>query len=541
MADRNFDPDVLTTNVVTKDVPSDFLMGIAKVGADAAEASEQSKLLRYGAQAHAAFKGLDAQYRMKFSDNPGSAEATQWLTEQRQQISDGLGNNISSLYQRQWQNKVTELGTSSDISNDMWSVHQNYHNAVNNTNVAMKTYLDVGNQDGQAYGVSPATDGGNVMNFLQARQSLTDSAQAYIGADKANAMLKNFDTDYAKSFVAGVAQSNPQKALQLLQMPEVQQHFTTQDQTDMIDVINRTQKAQKLAQSMQLTVNDSKLTDIVNDPQSTYYEKRAQIDQLDMQGVITPTAAAKSRRVIKSSEDLDTQTDTPAMAQVVNQIYDLNSNAQTNGDDYLRGVRNVQSQILDMQGNGQLTARDAIKLQNNVRTLTSAKLASATQQVGLEFYDANKKFDALPPEFRGDATRQLFYATDGKNMTPQQQQSTAMGIIDGINQNRRNSTLAAVRAATQGDGDMLKGLGATMDDVNATAQKYHIAPEEVLRQLRQSQLNKMDKARPGTVKGVRGDEESGELPAAPARTGPPDLREPAGNEQEGPDAGEGEE
>lgn len=541
MAQRDFDPDVPTTEVTPKNVSSDFLMGITEVGAKAAEASEQSKLLMYGAQAHAAFKGLDAQYRMQFADNPGSPEATAWLAEQRTQVTDKLGSNISSLYQRNWQNKVIELGASSDISNDMWSVHQNYHNAINNTNVAMKTYLDIGNQDGKAYGQSEATDGGNIMNFLSARQNMMDSSVPLIGADKSGALMKNFDTDYAKSFVAGVAESNPQKALGLLNMSEVNQHFTTQDRDDMIQVINRTQKAQKLAQTMTMTSNDGQLTDLVNDGNTTYYEKRAQIDQMDMQGTITPIAAAKARRVIKSSEDLDTQTDTPAMAKVVNQIYDLNSNATTNGDDYLRGVRNVQNQILDMQGDGSLTARDAIKLQNQVRTLTSAKLASATQSAGLEFYDANQKFNVLPPEYRGDATRQLFYANDSKNLNPQQLESTVMGIIDGINQQRRQASQQAVKTATQGDTEMLKGFGASMDDVNETARLHHISPEEVLRQLRQNKLSKMDKGRSGSVKGVRNEESSDELPAARAGAGGADVREPSGIEQEGPTAGEGEE
>lgn len=541
MANRDFDPDVPTVTVTPKNVQTDLLMGISEIGAKAAEASEQSKLLMYGAQAHAAFKGVDAQYRMQFADNPGSTEAQAWLAEQRQQISDKLGGNISTFYQRQWTSKITELGSQSDISNEMWGVHQNYRNTVNNTNVAMKTYLDVGNKDGQAYGQSEATDGGNIMNFLTARQSLTDAAAPLIGADKAGAMLKNFDTDYAKSFVAGVAESNPQKALSLLSMPEVNQHFTTQDRDDMIQVIHRTQKAQQMAQSMSLTVNDSKLADLVNDSSTTYYEKRAQLDQLDMQGAITPTAAAKARRVIKSSEDLETQTDTPAMAGIVNQIYDLNANAATNGDDYLRGVRNVQNQILDMQGNGSLTARDAIKLQNQVRTLTSAKLSSATQSVGLEFYDANKKFDVLPPEFRGDATRQLFYAQDGKSLTPQQIQSTAMGIIDNINSQRRSSAQQAIKTVSESDTEMLRAINATMEDVKETATLHHVSTDEVLRQIRSARLAKMDKSRPAKVGKYSSAESPDDLPAAPARKESTDPREPAGMEQEGPDAGEGEE
>lgn len=535
MANRDFDPDVPTVNVVPKE-PSNLLLGIAAIGEQAAEASENSKLLMYGAQAHAQFKAVDAQYRQQFADNPNAPEATKWLQDQRQQISDKLGGQLSPLYQRQWQSKVTELGAQSDVSNEMWGFHQNYRNAVNNTNVAYKTYLDVGNQDGKAYGVSDATDGGNIMNFLGARQTITDHSVPFIGADKTNELVKNFDADYVKSFVAGVAETSPQKALGLLNMPEIQQHFTTMDRDDMLQVVKRTAKAQQMMQSMSVTTNDGQLNDLVNDTQTTYYEKRAKIDQLDLAGAISPTAAGKARRVIKSSSDLDAQTDTPVMASLVNQIYDLNANASTNGEDYLRGVRNVQEQILDMQAEGKLTAPDAGKMQNQVRTLTSAKLASATQSVGLQFYDANQKFNILPPEFRGDATRQLFYASDGKNFSPQQFVATAQGIIDGINQKRRAAAQDAIKQVSQTDAQMLQELKATPADIEETAKKYHISTDEVIRQLRQKRLNKGAPARAGRQTRSTGGEEdlpaaSSGSPAAPVSDEPPINPDNEGAEQ----------
>lgn len=488
---RDFDPNVPTTNV-TPEIPTGGIpLAVAEIGSRAAEAQEQSKMLMYGAQAHAQYKALDAQFRQQYADDPTNKQGLEDLQAKRQDIADSFGQNISVFYQRQWQTKMTQIGAQSDVSNEAWSVHQSYHNAVNNTNVGIKQYLDTGNQDGKAYGASGATDGGNIMNFLSARKNITDHVSQFIGMDKTSALLKSFDSDYVKSFVSGVAETNPQEALKLINSPEINQHFTTDEKDDMVQVVEKVQKTQKLAQSLTMTMTDSNLPDIVNNPNTSYYEKRASIDQLDMNGSITPQAASKARRVIKSSDDLNRQTDTPTMSAIINQAYDLNSNAATNPDDYLRGVRNIQNKILDSQASGQLTAPDAMRLQNTVRNLTSAKLSSATQSVGNEFYDANQKFNALPPEFRGEATRQLFYATDGKNMNPKQIESTAMGVIDNINASRRSAALKAIKATSQNDDELLRGLNATQADVEATAKKHGISTDEVIRQLRQSRLNKI--------------------------------------------------
>lgn len=483
----NQNPNV--THVVAEE-PGTLAVGIAHIGAKAAESSEESKLLMYGAQMHAQYKALDSKFRMDYADNPQDPQGLRDLAESRQQLAASYSDKISSFYTRKWQEKTADLASQSDISNEAWSVQQNYHNTINNTNTAMKTYLDMGNKDGQAFGATESTDGSNVMNFLTARQQLTDFAGPTLGKDKAGAILKNFDADYVKSFVSGVAENNPVKAEQLLEMPEIKQHFSTQDREDMTSQIARVKKMKDMQQSLSVTVNNSALTDIANDSQSTYYEKRAKIDQLDMAGAITPQAAAKARRVIKSSADLDTQTDTPVMAEIINQIYDLNATSTTNGDDYLRGVRNVQNQILDMQSTGKLTGPDAVKLNKQLTTLTSNKLASATQQVGNEFYSANQKFTQLPPEFRGEATRQLFYASDGKNFTPQQFDTAALSIIDNVNKQRRDHAQQVISATSKNDTDMLKELGYSSADVTATAKQHHVSEEEVIRQLRLKRLNR---------------------------------------------------
>lgn len=503
--DLNFTPNV--TNVTPVN-PDGFAPAVANLAAQVADTSEQSKLLANTAAAHVQFKALDAQYREKFAGDPNNPEGQKWLAEQRQNVTDSLGENISSLYMGDWANKTTKLAASSDVSNEAWALHQNHVNTINNVNNSIQTYTDMANKDGQAFGASDGSDGSAIMNFSKASQEISSFGYAHLGQAKTDALLQHFSSDYAKAFVSGVAETSPAKAIQLIQSPDIAQHFSTQDREDMIAQVEKVKKSQALATALTTTKNDSEILDIVNNPDSTYYDKRAQIDKLDMAGAITPSTAAKARRVIKSSSDLDAQTDTPVMSQIVNQIYDLNANSNSNAADYLRGVRDLQGKIIEAQADGTLTAPDAGKMNRQLSQLTNKRMSDATQSVGNDFYEANQSFNILPPEYRGDATRKLFYAGDGKSFTPAQYKAAALTIIDQINGERRAAALRTVAAAHMSDADFLKNIpNASPENITATARQHGITEAEVVQQLRA----KYTKAKRGAPIRRVGSDESGDL------------------------------
>lgn len=519
--DLNFTPDVNT--VVTKN-PDELMVGLAHIADQIGDANEQSKLLVSGAQMNAQFKGLDAQFRMDYAGDPTNADGLRKLGEDRQSVADTFGEQISPFYQRQWQQKTAELAAQSSAANDLWTVHQNSINAVNNVKVTAKTFTDTANADGRALGASGSTDGSAVMNFATAQQQLEQFGNSHLGAERTSELLRNFKTDYAKSFISGVAETSPVQALKMLNDTNFSDNFTTEEKGELIDQIARVKRQQALAQTMTATTNNAALPDIVNDTSTTYYEKRATIDQLDMAGSITPKAAAQARRVIRSSEDVDTQTDTPVMADIINKVYDLNATSGTDAASYLHGVQNLQETILDNQASGQLTARDAQKLNKQLTDLTSKRIADSTQTVGNNFYDANQQFNVLPPENRAAATRQLFYASDGKNFTPAQYKAQAQAIIDDTNATLRTNALKVATATSQNDAAFLRSIKATPDDVTATAQKYHISEQEVLRQLRLNHLGKRT-----SVRSVAPDSPEGAPADSGKRADPVTLRDRDGN------------
>ena len=485
MANRpdNFDANV--TNVTPLQDPTTTIANaVGDVAAQAAQMSAAGKALSATAATQTQFRQLDSQFRLANADDPTNPAAVAKLQADRQAIVDSQSANVPAIAQRDFTNKSIELGVQSDDLNAAWATKQQIRNGVNNLQTGRVTYLNEANQAGQAFAQDPDADVATALNYKQALASMHQFADPVLGSDKTGAFLKEFNTDYVKSFVVGVAQSDPKRAAGLLQDPNIAQNFTTQDIGDMANLIQKTTKQQALIQSLQTTKAQTDLSTVVNDPSMTYYEKRAAIDQADMAGNVTPKAAAAARRVLTSSSDLDAQTDTPVMTDIINKVYDLNATATTSPDDYLMGVKDIQQQVLDMQATNKLTAQDATKLNKEVANLTNSKLSSATNTAGSEFYDANQKFNVLPPEYRGQATRALFYAAHGQNLSPQQLNNQAQTVIDQINKTRRVAAQNTVNSVQQSDTQFLSKLSITPDMIAHTAQKYGISQQEVITQLR---------------------------------------------------------
>lgn len=520
MADRNLNFDPTVTNV-TPQLPN---LGPENAAADLADQvatmSANSKALNATAQTALQFRQLDAQYRESTAGNPNDPQALQDLQAKRAEIVSTIGQQVPAIASRDYMSHTIELQQSSDKLNTIWGMHQQMRNAGADLQTAESTQIKMANMAGQQFGADGADMGNlnSVLNFEQAQGAIKQFVTPVIGAPKTDEYLKNFSSNWVKSFVAGVAEKSPHAAAAMLQQPNIAEHFTTQDIGDMADVIKKTERQQQLIQTMQTTKNDGSLADIINDPNTSYFDKRATIDKMDAGGEISSKAASAARRVIKSTEDADSQTDTPTMADIVNKTYDLNANASTSADDYLNGVKNIHGQILEAQAQGSLTAPDAMKVTRQVNDLTGKKLADATNTAGMEFYDANKTFDALPPEYRGQATRALFYAGTGQNWTPQQYKSQATQIAQQINDKRRQQAQETVNGIAQGDTEFLKTVpNATPESIAATAQKYGISQHEVILQLRAQAVAKVRSKQNGVkrVVGGAGEDEKDDEPAKP--------------------------
>lgn len=447
MQQRNLNNDQTVTNVVPE--PDDNLAtGLADIGQKLIANSQEAKITENVSKAQLDLSALSNQYQI---DNQGDPfKNLDSLKEDQQGILDKYGDDISPIFRRQWNMQAQTLTSHNDAANQAWGFEQTRKNSVLSINNSMLNNYTLANNAGADFGNSTSTDVMTALNYEQSRQNLQDLGNRTIGETATNEQLLKYKEDYAKSFLSGVAESNPNKAAQLLDDDNIKSMFTSEQRDELVDVINKTRKKQQLQTSLSQSVNASEVTKLVNDNNKSFFDKRLQIDQMELNRKIDTTTAVNARRVLTSQKDVDNVTDGPVMSDIVTRIYDINTNSDLAPGEYLSAVKGTHDDILDKQANGKLTTIDAQKLNDQLRTLTSKKVADATQSVGNDFSEANDLFaKQLPLQYRGQATRQLFYDTTGQTVTPQQYKVKAQKIIDSINSSTRNNALKTIQQTSQ--------------------------------------------------------------------------------------------
>ena len=258
------------------------------------------------------------------------------------------------------------------------------------------------------------------------------------------------------------------------------------------------------ASVMQQISNQTALLEEVQDDTLTYDEKMLKINRMELMGGIRQDFAADARRYLESAKAITAETNSDTMAGIVTQMYDLNAMADVKEADYLRGMQNVKRNIMVMRSEGKLSRDDEVKLNNQMRTLMASKQSEATSSIAMSFTEASKTIDkGLPPELRGQATRELFYKVDaemadGVQRTREEEEKLyskhARTIVDEINAARRNKTLEIISQTQQENGrvkeddaettQFLTTKGYSMDDVRETAEKYGMTEKAVIEHLK---------------------------------------------------------
>lgn len=481
MASRDTSNFRTVINTVTKN-PNQFMAATAEIGADIIRQGQESKINENISKAQLDLSALQTQYQIDFETNPmGGMED---YKQRRQEIFDNYGSDISPLFGRSWQDSVKKIELTNDATQQGWAYKQTRINTVRSINDSMKNNFKQANMDGQNFGNSDETEVGAYVNFELSQGQLTDWGNRNLGAGTTADMLDGYDKDYMKSFISGVADSNPQKAEALMADPKIKEMFSSDEVDSFEDVIRKSSKRKEIGSLFDQMGNESQVADIVNDPEGDYFSKRLKIDHLAMSGKISETSATRARRVLTSQKNVDSITDPEIMGDMVQSIYDLNELSDLSNEDYMKGVRNIRNDIMDLQAAGEINPRDAQKLNRQLTTLSGKKLAEATQTASMGFSENAKKFEQLAPQYRGKAVRELFYQTEGQDLTPEQITKKANKIVDDINLGIRSNTVERLKKLKTPDADFLKSKGYTAEDVKETADIYGITEEEVIQKLK---------------------------------------------------------
>jgi hypothetical protein len=226
-------------------------------------------------------------------------------------------------------------------------------------------------------------------------------------------------------------------------------------------------KAEIEASRFKQISNYSAAQDTVQDPALSDKDKKFAIAEAEMKGEIGGEEADKLRRYVNSSEALKAVTNSDVMGDIIARAYDLNAQLDydANSNEYLQGLSNIKDDIIVARTRGNLSADDEVKLNNQLKTLTAAKIAGATSEISSSYSAADRKIKgSLQPDLWGVARRQLFDAV----LLEKQQREEDLGrplrrpeeiklwselvpkIVTQIQEDRREKSLERVNAVLNG-------------------------------------------------------------------------------------------
>lgn len=202
------------TNVTPDLSEAISLGGVAKMGADIIEANQQALMNENFSKAQLELNAVNMEIKEKYKSDP--FKGIEELKTRRQEILNGYGEQISPFFRKSWQDNARELSTNEDVQLQTWAYTQAKKNTVTSINNSIKNNLSQAAQDGIAYGQSETTELSSLLNFGLSKKKLAAFGDKHIGADETTHLLEGYDDNYLKSFLSGVSEANPLKALRLM-------------------------------------------------------------------------------------------------------------------------------------------------------------------------------------------------------------------------------------------------------------------------------------------------------------------------------------
>lgn len=449
--------------------------------AQVVQASLEAKILENYSKLQLDLNQFNNEYKIKNELNPD--EAFKKYNFEFNKVVNKYSDEISPLFKGRWVESTNKLKNNNSLQMQDWAFRQGQVNAENSIKSAFENNIAIAQISGQNY-ASGKGDINSLLDFEATIEPLKQIGYEKLGETATNKLIQDYKKDYMKSFIVSTMQTNPQRAIELIQNENIREGLTPIELQELDNLSKKVTKQIDYKKNVQSTGVNSDLIDYIYSPETDYLQKRLMIDKMEFEGQLKPSVATKARRVLTSLKNVEPKTEDADFSDIITRVYDLNTIQEQSPQEYLQGIQNIQEEILDKQSEGRLTNNDVIKINKQIKTLTGAKIAGATQQVAMNFQSANDKFQTLPPQYRGKAVRLLFDLTEGQDLTPEGYDIYTRDVINQVNLERRNNSQKIIaKIKNPIDETQLKEWGYTMQDVRETAKKRGITEAEVYWQL----------------------------------------------------------
>lgn len=219
---RQSDVGVLqqVTEVTSGAVDSSSLYNnISKVAFSVAEEGIKMKSAEVIANTQGQLRQLRNEVFTNNAQDP--AKAAQLYKAARNQLIENSVQQVSPVVQRRIRADFQGLTQRDDVGVDEWAIKQNTTNIVTGLRNIVNQSVAGAYEEGKMYASEDGVASFALTNLMEAESLVYNSSKSVQGDESAQELTSAFRGDYLKSFLSGVGETNPVKALEMLGMPEV--------------------------------------------------------------------------------------------------------------------------------------------------------------------------------------------------------------------------------------------------------------------------------------------------------------------------------
>lgn len=218
--------DLSTYNRVTSVAPdvNNNLLGnaissIAEMSVNVIRQEEASNMNRLYSDMQLEINELDHKIKVDYESNPQMAQEK--YKEHFATIVDRYGSNVSSNFIRDWEGNVSKLKTNNLLQLQNWGFKQGQINTKRNIATSLDNIYKVATSQGMSYGLGDGDDLDVLLGADASLSPLINMSSKMLGEETTKQMFEGVSDGYIKSFISGVAETNPIKAMELLSNEEV--------------------------------------------------------------------------------------------------------------------------------------------------------------------------------------------------------------------------------------------------------------------------------------------------------------------------------
>ena len=172
---------------------------------------EEIKMDSYALEARMEMNEITNNWRTQNEGNPTDPTALKDLQSQYDDVLGKYREQVDPLYRYNWDIAGNKLKGAFDLQNQEWGFAQKQKNARANIARSVDNYIKLAYQYGQEDSEAEA-----MADFAQSYQKLLDYGAKNLGAEDAAKLLGSYQETFYKSYLDGLVEKNPEKALEML-------------------------------------------------------------------------------------------------------------------------------------------------------------------------------------------------------------------------------------------------------------------------------------------------------------------------------------